>query len=184
MLHCSLPSTNTCCRSAFSLKKWLPRDEQRGLKTRSHHLVPCHQLLFACRDPAEYLNVLNVNVVGPLRVTQALLPSLLKKDTRKVINISSTMGSISTHRWAFSAWLVDQCALTIAHGRPCDWLPTSSLGLPLLYSMKLFVFKSQAASLPYRCCCSSGAENNASCLAALLLQLCSGQAAACTVLHD
>ena len=60
-----------------------------------------HQLLSACRDAAEYLKVLDVNAVGPLRVTQALLPLLLKKDTRKVINISSTLGSISTNRWAW-----------------------------------------------------------------------------------
>ncbi len=60
-----------------------------------------HHLLCACRDPAEYLKILDVNVVGPLRVTQALLPLLLKKDTRKVINISSTLGSISTNRWAW-----------------------------------------------------------------------------------
>eukprot|EP00891_Asterochloris_glomerata_P004408 jgi/Astpho2/4408/Aster-00026 len=55
--------------------------------------VMCHYM-----DPAEYLKILDVNVVGPLRVTQALLPLLLKKNTRKVINISSTLGSISTHR--------------------------------------------------------------------------------------
>ena len=57
-------------------------------------------------------------MVGPLRVTQALLPLLLKKDTRKVINISSTLGSISTHRWAFASCLVDQSASIIAYERP------------------------------------------------------------------
>eukprot|EP00891_Asterochloris_glomerata_P004456 jgi/Astpho2/4456/Aster-00066 len=49
-------------------------------------------------DPAECLKVLDVNVVGPLRVTQKLLPLLLKRDTRKVVNISSLLGSISTHK--------------------------------------------------------------------------------------
>ena len=47
--------------------------------------------------------MLDVNVVGPLRVTQKLLPLLLKRDTRKVVNVSSLLGSISTHRWAASA---------------------------------------------------------------------------------
>ena len=42
--------------------------------------------------------MLDVNVVGPLRVTQKLLPLLLKRDTRKVVNISSLLGSISTHK--------------------------------------------------------------------------------------
>ena len=57
-------------------------------------------------------------MVGPLRVTQALLPLLLKKDARKVINISSTLGSISTHRWAFASCLVDQSASIIAYETP------------------------------------------------------------------
>lgn len=54
--------------------------------------------MLSCRDPAECLKVLDVNVVGPLRVTQKLLPLLLKRDTRKVVNISSLLGSISTHK--------------------------------------------------------------------------------------
>ena len=59
-----------------------------------------HLCLPACRDPAECLKVLDVNVVGPLRVTQKLLPLLLKQNTRKVVNISSMLGSISATRWA------------------------------------------------------------------------------------
>ena len=47
--------------------------------------------------------MLDVNVVGPLRVTQKLLPLLLKQNTRKVVNISSMLGSISATRWAACA---------------------------------------------------------------------------------
>jgi NAD(P)-dependent dehydrogenase (short-subunit alcohol dehydrogenase family) len=41
----------------------------------------------------------NVNVLGPLRVTQALLPNLMKSEERKVINMSSQMGSMELNRW-------------------------------------------------------------------------------------
>jgi len=41
------------------------------------------------------LDTLNINTVGPLRVTQALLPHLQQSRTPKVANISSIMGSIA-----------------------------------------------------------------------------------------
>ena len=45
-------------------------------------------------DPDVSLDVLNVNTIGPLRVTQALWPLLEKTSNSKVANISSLMGSI------------------------------------------------------------------------------------------
>lgn len=45
-------------------------------------------------DPDVSLDVLNVNTIGPLRVTQALWPLLEKTEHSKVANISSLMGSI------------------------------------------------------------------------------------------
>ena len=45
-------------------------------------------------DPDVSLDVLNVNTIGPLRVTQALWPLLEKTENSKVANISSLMGSI------------------------------------------------------------------------------------------
>ena len=45
-------------------------------------------------DPDLSLNVLNVNTIGPLRVSQALWPLLQGEKTTKVANISSLMGSI------------------------------------------------------------------------------------------
>ncbi len=45
-------------------------------------------------DPDVSLDVLNVNTIGPLRVTQALWPLLEKTGDSKVANISSLMGSI------------------------------------------------------------------------------------------
>ena len=45
-------------------------------------------------DPDVSLDVLNVNTIGPLRVTQALWPLLEKTGNSRVANISSLMGSI------------------------------------------------------------------------------------------
>ena len=45
-------------------------------------------------DPDLSLEVLNVNTIGPLRVTQALWPLLERTSNSKVANISSLMGSI------------------------------------------------------------------------------------------
>ena len=45
-------------------------------------------------DPDVSLDVLNVNTIGPLRVTQALWPLLENTGDSKVANISSLMGSI------------------------------------------------------------------------------------------
>ncbi|SAL99460.1 hypothetical protein [Absidia glauca] len=42
----------------------------------------------------QYLDVFKTNVVGTSNVTQAALPLLRQKDTRKIINISSIVGSI------------------------------------------------------------------------------------------
>jgi len=46
-------------------------------------------------DPDLSLEVLNVNTIGPLRVSQALWPLLLGEKTTRVANISSLMGSIA-----------------------------------------------------------------------------------------
>lgn len=46
-------------------------------------------------DIDEFNRVMAVNTVGPIRVTQALLPNLRAGETRKIINTSSVAGSIS-----------------------------------------------------------------------------------------
>ncbi|KAL8899288.1 MAG: hypothetical protein Q9192_001649 [Flavoplaca navasiana] len=47
--------------------------------------------------PEQLAHIFNVNVVGPQRVTAAFLPLLEAGNQKKVINVSSSMGSIS---WA------------------------------------------------------------------------------------
>lgn len=48
-------------------------------------------------DPADYARVYDVNVIGPLRVTQALLPNLRAGERKLIMNMSSGLGSISSN---------------------------------------------------------------------------------------
>lgn len=48
-------------------------------------------------DPAAVLRIYDVNAVGPLRVTQALLPNLRLGDRKLVMNMSSGLGSIANN---------------------------------------------------------------------------------------
>jgi len=43
----------------------------------------------------EILQVINTNTLGPLKVTQALLPFLFRSSKPRIVNVSSIMGSIS-----------------------------------------------------------------------------------------
>ncbi|KAI0628099.1 NAD-P-binding protein [Trametes polyzona] len=47
-------------------------------------------------DPEEMLRVLRTNAVGPALVSQTLLPFLDKSSTKKILNISSTLGSVAS----------------------------------------------------------------------------------------
>jgi NAD(P)-dependent dehydrogenase (short-subunit alcohol dehydrogenase family) len=73
------------------------------------------------RDDLEM--VLNSNVIGVRNVTRALLPLLRKSQEKKVINISSALGSISlTKAFSFSqscaAYKVSKAALNML---TCQW---------------------------------------------------------------
>ena len=54
-------------------------------------------------DPKEYARVYDVNVIGPLRVTQALLPNLRAGDRKLIMNMSSGLGSIASNGRGSSA---------------------------------------------------------------------------------
>jgi NAD(P)-dependent dehydrogenase (short-subunit alcohol dehydrogenase family) len=66
-------------------------------------------------DTAEALRTYSVNALGPLRVTRALLPHLLRAPTRKVAHISSGLGSIgdNTSGGAYS-YRMSKAALNMA----------------------------------------------------------------------
>lgn len=49
-------------------------------------------------DPGDLMAFFEVNTVGALRVSQALLPNLRQAETRKIVNITSRMGSIDDNR--------------------------------------------------------------------------------------
>jgi NAD(P)-dependent dehydrogenase (short-subunit alcohol dehydrogenase family) len=50
-------------------------------------------------DVSQLDHTMDVNLYGPLRVTQALLPNVYKSKTRLVINMSSMMGSMEMNTW-------------------------------------------------------------------------------------
>ncbi|MGI9219704.1 MAG: SDR family oxidoreductase [Woeseiaceae bacterium] len=49
-------------------------------------------------DIATYTQILDVNTIGPVRVTQALMPNLRAGDMKKIMNTTSGLGSISGNR--------------------------------------------------------------------------------------
>ena len=66
-------------------------------------------------DTADALRVYSINALGPLRVTRALLPNLLKAGTRKVAHISSGMGSIGDNNSGGAyAYRMSKAALNMA----------------------------------------------------------------------
>ena len=60
--------------------------------------TPAHKQCVLRRTASWYEKVMRVNVVGTYLVTRSFLPLLLKKNTRTVVQISSTLGSIANNR--------------------------------------------------------------------------------------
>ena len=58
--------------------------------------------VLCCRTAATYSSILKTNVVGVFLITKAFIPLLKNKQSSTVINISSTQGSISWSRVAFT----------------------------------------------------------------------------------
>jgi len=52
---------------------------------------------FEDTDPDEALRVYTVNTIGPLRVTQALMPMMRRADGKLIMNMSSGLGSITNN---------------------------------------------------------------------------------------
>ena len=69
---------------------------------------------FEGEDPAEALRVFDVNTIGPLRVTQTLLPNLRAGDRKLVMNMSSGLGSITNNgRGSSAAYRSSKSALNM-----------------------------------------------------------------------
>ena len=89
----------------------------------TRHVMCFCQLCNACCSEAEiYLEVLRVNIVGPVLVTKHFLPLLRKSSVRpKIVNISSKTGSLTTcrenrnspsvsHCWMLQGFLMSQAS--------------------------------------------------------------------------
>lgn len=55
----------------------------------------------------------DVNSLGPMRVTQALLPNVLASKQKKVVHISSIMGSIETNQGGYYGYRASKTALNM-----------------------------------------------------------------------
>jgi NAD(P)-dependent dehydrogenase (short-subunit alcohol dehydrogenase family) len=62
-------------------------------------------------DFGGFLSVLDANVLGPLRVTQALLPNLRAAKAAKAVVISSQMGQLSSKQSGFVAYRASKAAV-------------------------------------------------------------------------
>ena len=60
-----------------------------GISNKEHPVEPPSKM-----KREEFLHIMNTNVAGPSMVTQAFLPLLQKSEAPKVLNISSSLGSI------------------------------------------------------------------------------------------
>ena len=65
-------------------------------------------------DPPDILRVFNVNAVGTLRVIRALLPRLRAGTTKKIVNLTSHLGSIADATGGRYAYRLGKAALNMA----------------------------------------------------------------------
>jgi NAD(P)-dependent dehydrogenase (short-subunit alcohol dehydrogenase family) len=65
-------------------------------------------------DPADILRVFNVNAVGTLRVVRAVLPRLREGKAKKIVNLTSALGSIAETTGGRFAYRLSKSALNMA----------------------------------------------------------------------
>jgi NAD(P)-dependent dehydrogenase (short-subunit alcohol dehydrogenase family) len=65
-------------------------------------------------DPEDILRVFDVNAVGTLRVVRAVLPRLRAGKTRKIVNLTSLLGSIADASGGRYAYRLSKAALNMA----------------------------------------------------------------------
>jgi NAD(P)-dependent dehydrogenase (short-subunit alcohol dehydrogenase family) len=68
---------------------------------------------FAETNFDEVITTFDVNSLGPMRVTQALLPNLLAGEGKTVVQISSTMGSITNNSGGYYGYRSSKSALNM-----------------------------------------------------------------------
>ena len=55
---------------------------------------------FATQDPATWTAMIDVNIYGTLTLTRALLPSMIKRGSGRIINLSSQLGHVGAENFA------------------------------------------------------------------------------------
>ena len=65
-------------------------------------------------DPPDILRVFNVNAVGPLRMVRALLPRLRAGQTKRIVNLTSQLGSLAAASGGRYAYRMSKAALNMA----------------------------------------------------------------------
>lgn len=55
---------------------------------------------FAAQDPATWTAMIDVNIYGTLTLTRALLPSMIKRGSGRIINLSSPLGHVGAENFA------------------------------------------------------------------------------------
>lgn len=55
---------------------------------------------FATQDPATWTAMIDVNIYGTLTLTRALLPSMIKRGSGRIINLSSQLGHVGGENFA------------------------------------------------------------------------------------
>ncbi|HEX6956973.1 MAG TPA: SDR family oxidoreductase [Ferrovibrio sp.] len=84
-------------------------------------------------DPGEYLRVLQVNAVAPMKVTLSLLPNLKAAKTAKIATLSSRMGSIGLGAGGSYVYRTSKAAINAAmHNLALD-LQSSGITCILLH---------------------------------------------------
>lgn len=86
-------------------------------------------------DFAMFERTLAVNTLGPLRVTQALLPNLRAGSRKHIVNMSSRLGSITLNNGNYPAYRASKAALnqvnrslSIESGRASSWWSCTRAG--------------------------------------------------------
>ena len=98
-LYCLATTVSSSNQKAWFHTETMPhmclQAKAGGAGQRGFILKPC--LTCACRQGQDFEEVLATNVVGSFRVTAAFLPLLRLGSQKKIVNVSSTMGSLSLH---------------------------------------------------------------------------------------
>lgn len=103
-------------RSVNAAAKWIGERTDRIdlLINNAARLGDIEKTIFDELPYQEMLDVYNVNAIGSLRVTQALLDRVLQSDGKTILNISSEAGSIGNcYRTNWFAYSMSKAALNM-----------------------------------------------------------------------